>query len=195
MSKDKKLFFIALLPPKPIRQEIDGIKSYFARVYQSSAALKSPAHITLQPPFEWESTPLAPIATGPRYPLLSELLESFANKLSPIPVITSGFGSFKPRVIYINVVKTKELLAIHKDLQIYCQKYLNISTNEPKNRSFKPHLTVAYRDLTKTNFYKAWQEFELRSYDCEFLVSKLTLLNHNGKQWKIDREFEFKGLS
>ena len=183
MGKDKQLFFIAILPPEPIRQEIDSIKSYFARVYQSSAALKSPAHITLQPPFEW---------FGDEYSPLTKLLESFAGERSPIRIVSSGFGAFKPRVIYINVEKTQELIAMQKDLQIDCQKSLNIPNQETKNRSFKPHLTVAYRDLTKTNFYKAWQQFELRSNNCEFLVSKLTLLKHNGKRWKIDRQFDFK---
>lgn len=182
MNKEKSLFFIALLPPESIRAEIERIKSYFARVYQSSAALKSPAHITLQPPFEWECY---------QDNLLTKVLESFSLNREPVSIINSGFGAFKPRVIYIDVIKTKELLEIQKDLQLHCQKYLNLANKDSKNRSFKPHLTVAYRDLTKANFYKAWQEFEGREYDRTFVISKLTLLKHNGKRWEIDRDLSF----
>ena len=182
MNRDKDLFFIALLPPQSIRTEIDEIKSRFSTVYKSSAALKSPAHITLQPPFEWQRK---------KYDLLLTSLESFTSKFSPLLVTSSGFGSFKPRVIYINVLKTKELLEIYENLQIYCQKHLEIIPQKNKNLSFKPHLTVGYRDLNKTNFYRAWQEFESKNYERKFLISKLTLLKHDRKQWQIDREFNF----
>jgi len=182
MDKEKQLFFIALLPPELIRDEIDVIKSYFSRVYASSAALKSPAHITLQPPFEWQRK---------KYDLLLTSLASFTSQFSPLLVTSSGFGAFKPRVIYINVLKTKQLLEIYENWQIHCQKHLEIIPKKNKKMSFKPHLTVGYRDLNKTNFYRAWQEFESKNYERKFLIPKLTLLKHNSKQWQIDREFNF----
>ena len=49
-----KRFFIALIPPKEVQEEATKIKEHFRDVYNSKAALKSPPHVTLQPPFEWD---------------------------------------------------------------------------------------------------------------------------------------------
>ena len=52
MSKeDQKLYFIALVPPEPIFTEVEELKNYFSQHFESSAALKSPPHITLHMPF------------------------------------------------------------------------------------------------------------------------------------------------
>ena len=179
----KRLFFIALLPPEEIQQDITKIQQHFAQVYNSRAALKSPPHITLQPPFEWQLEEL---------PVLEEKLEQFVQIREPFPVNLSGFGAFKPRVIYINVLKTPQLLAVHKDLMSYLEESLNIVDRVGKTRPFAPHLTVAFRDLTRQNFRMAWPEFEQQSLHFEFIVSRLTLLIHNGKRWQVGKEFAFK---
>ena len=105
----------------------------------------------------------------------------------------SGFGAFAPRVIYINVLKTPQLLAMQKQLMTELEESFGIVHPASKNRPFSPHLTVAFRDLTKPNFRAAWQEFQQRSLYFEFTVSQLTLLIHNGKQWEIGNEFSFEG--
>ncbi|MGK7915884.1 MAG: hypothetical protein AB4038_10100 [Prochloraceae cyanobacterium] len=46
MKQLKRLFFIALLPPEEIQQNVTKIQQHFAQVYSSRAALKSPPHIT-----------------------------------------------------------------------------------------------------------------------------------------------------
>jgi 2'-5' RNA ligase len=175
-------FFIALLPPKEAQQFANEIKQHFAEIYNSRAAQKSPPHITLQPPFEWEKEELA---------RLEEKLAEFARSQSPVPMILDGFSAFKPRVIFINVLKNSELLAIQKALMDELESSLGIVHEVSKNRPFSPHLTVGFRDLTKANFYKAWDEFKNRQFHFEFLVSQLTLLIHNGKCWDIHQEFLF----
>ena len=54
MKPSANLYFIALLPPVEVAEEVTEIKQFFARNYNSRAALKSPPHVTLQPPFAWE---------------------------------------------------------------------------------------------------------------------------------------------
>lgn len=179
----EKLFFIALLPPQNVQQEATKIKEYFAKVYKSRAALKLPAHVTLQPPFKWNLEDL---------PLLEGCLQKFAETQSSVPMILDGFGSFRQRVIYINVIKNSELITIHQELLAHLEESLNIVDEIEKCRQFSPHLTVAYRDLTRDNFRKAWAEFESQKFYFEFAISKITLLIHNGKQWEINQEF---GLS
>ena len=182
MTRSKQLFFIALLPPDEVQQFVNQIKQHFAEIYNSRAAQKSPPHITLQPPFEWQLEEL---------PALEQKLQEFAQTQAPIPITLNGFGAFRPRVIYINVLKTPELLGGQKDLMNYLESSLSIIDPVSKNRPFAPHLTVAFRDLSKQNFRKAWSEFEQRKLHFEFTVFQLTLLNHNGRRWEIRKEFPF----
>ncbi|MCU0533982.1 MAG: 2'-5' RNA ligase family protein [Hydrococcus sp. Prado102] len=180
MTQSKRRFFIALLPPAEIQQIANKIKQHFAEVYNSCAAQKSPPHITLQPPFEWKLEDLT---------FLEQKLGEFAIAQSPISMTLDGFSAFKPRVIFINVLKTPELLAIQKALMDELETSLRIVHEVSKNRPFSPHLTVGFRDLTKANFYKAWDEFKEQQLRFEFLVSQLTLLIHNGQRWEIHQEF------
>ncbi|MEG4443152.1 2'-5' RNA ligase family protein [Microcoleus sp. AT9_B5] len=180
MSPSKQRFFIALVPPPDIEQHITEIKLYFAEHYNSRGALNSPPHITLQPTFE---------CLAEDVPKLEESLNQFsANRLS-IPVTLSGFAAFAPRVIYVDVVKSPELLEIHKDLMSYIEANLGIADRVSQTRPFVPHMTVAFRDLTEENFQTAWLEFAGRSLHFEFTASALTLLLHDGSRWNISKQF------
>lgn len=88
----KQLFYLALLPPLEIQQQAREIQQYFKAVYHSSAAFKSPPHITLQLPFEWELDDL---------PALTQNLTDFVHGQSSLPITLDGFGCFRPRVICI----------------------------------------------------------------------------------------------
>ncbi|MBD2530103.1 2'-5' RNA ligase family protein [Nostoc flagelliforme FACHB-838] len=175
-------FFVALLPPQDIQDYANQIKQYFADHYASSKALKSPPHITLQPPFEWENTNL---------PLLETSLEEFASRQQPVFITLRGFDAFAPRVIHINVVRSQELLTLQADLMTYIESNLGVVDKVSKTRPFAPHITVAFGDLKKQNFKAAWPEFEKRQLHFEFSANKLTLLLHDGKRWNIKREFDF----
>ena len=180
MNSSKQRFFIALVPSPDIEQQINEIKLYFADRYNSSRALQSPPHITLQPPFEW------PAADVPK---LEESLKAFsANRLS-IPVTLSGFAAFAPRVIYVDVVKSAPLLELEKDLISYIEQNLGIVDRTSPPRPFVPHMTVAFSDLTQENFQTAWLEFKDRSLHFQFTASTLTLLLHDGSRWNISKHF------
>lgn len=182
-APDKKRFFIALLPPKNVQEEATKIKEYFKEVYHSKAALKSPPHVTLQPPFEWDIEEL---------PKLIQELHDFSASQKPFSLTLSGFSAFKPRVIYIDVIKKPELLLIQKQLMSHLESSLSIVHLVSKSRPFSPHLTVAFRDLTKKNFYQAWSEFKDKEIYYDFMIDQLTLLIHNGRQWEIHSEYNFQ---
>ncbi|MGI0490018.1 2'-5' RNA ligase family protein [Pantanalinema rosaneae CENA516] len=174
------LYFIALLPPPEIQAETTAIKQHFSDRYHSRAALKSPPHITLQPPFKWEADHLAN---------LHQQLHEFALQQTAVPIALEGFAAFPPRVIYINVLKTPELLALKAALMAHLATTLNLSDPVEQRRPFSPHLTVAFRDLTRQHFKTAWADFQHRPFSAQFTVSHLTLLRHDGKRWQIHREF------
>ncbi|MEH1841346.1 MAG: 2'-5' RNA ligase family protein [Nostoc sp.] len=179
-------FFVALLLPQEIQDYANQIKQYFADCYVSSGALKSPPHITLQPPFEWADDNL---------PLLEASLKEFASRQQPVAITLKGFDAFAPRVIYINVVRSQELLTLQADLIAYAEINLEIVDKVSKTRPFAPHITVAFQDLNKQNFKAAWPEFEKRQLHFEFTADKLTLLLHDGKRWNIKSEFGFLAMN
>ena len=180
MNKETSLFFIALLPPPEIQDYVTQIKQHFADRYASRAALKSPPHITLQPPFEWGNANLS----------LEDHIGTFASSTESVPVTLDGFAAFPPRVIYVNVLKTEKLLALQADLMPHMTK-LGIVDKVSKTRPFAPHMTVGFRDLTKQNFKSAWQEFQQRQIHFEFTATQLTLLIHDGRRWNVKTEFPF----
>jgi 2'-5' RNA ligase len=182
LTDSKHLFFIALLPPQEIQDYANEVKQYFAQNYNSRHAQKSPPHITLQPPFEWQLD---------NVPVLEQCLRTFADAQKSVPITLKGFSAFVPRVIYINVLKTPELLSLQKDLMAYLEESLGIAHQTSKNRPFAPHITVAFKDLTKQNFRAAWLEFQHRELEFEFTASQLTLLMHDCRRWNVSSEFPF----
>ncbi|MEM9922867.1 MAG: 2'-5' RNA ligase family protein [Cyanobacteria bacterium P01_D01_bin.50] len=174
------LYFIALLPPQEIQDYANEIKQYFADNYDSKHAQKSPPHITLQPPFEWDSNNL---------PLLEECLKKFAMGRDAIPITLNGYNAFAPHVIYIDVVQTPDLMNLQADLMFCLETNLGIVDKLGKSRNFTPHMTVAFKDLKRSKFKAAWIEFENRELHFEFNAQKLTLLKHENKRWNIAKEF------
>lgn len=124
-------------------------------------------------------------------PLLEASLKEFATGQQPVVITLKGFDAFAPRVIFINVVRSQELLNLQADLMAYTESNLGIVDKVSKTRPFAPHMTVAFRDLKKQNFRDAWPEFEKRQLHFEFTADKLTLLLHDGQRWNIKSEFDF----
>jgi len=174
--------FLALLPPQEIQDYANQTKQYFADRYASRGAQNSPPHITLQPPFEWADADL---------PLLEKCLRDFVSEQECVPVTLSGYGAFAPRVIFINVVRSLELLTLQTDLMADLESNLGIVDQVSKTRPFAPHMTVAFKDLTRQNFKASWSEFEQRELHFEFAADSLTLLLHDGKQWSVKSDFPF----
>ncbi len=180
MDKSKSYYFIALLPPQDIQNYANEVKQYFADKYNSRHAQKSPPHITLQPPFQWSNTDEL---------ILESKLKEFASGRETILITLRNFAAFSPHVIYIDVVKSPQLMTLQAELMVYVESNLGIIDKAGKSREFAPHMTVAFKDLTKQNFKAAWSEFEKREVHFEFTADNLTLLQHDGTKWNIKREF------
>ncbi|MEQ1584886.1 MAG: 2'-5' RNA ligase family protein [Cyclobacteriaceae bacterium] len=176
------LYFIAILPPMQIRNEIRLLKEYFRDTYQSKAALNSPPHITLHMPFQWKETK--------EEKLISALMKFVAGK-SEVKVQLNGFSCFAPRVIYINVLESGPLRLLQSDLHRFCKTELNLFNAQYRDTPFHPHLTLAFRDLKKDRFERAWDEFKERKFTGDFIANKITLLKHDGKTWTPYSDLDF----
>jgi 2'-5' RNA ligase len=178
--KKGALYFLAIIPPSPLFEEALKLKNYFKENYQSKASLNSPPHITLHMPFQWKED---------REDELVSTFGRFSSSINPFNLKLSGFGSFPPRVIYIDVARNESLDTLQKELHQHCKKELNVFNANYKDKGFLPHITLAFRDLKKPLYEKAWEEFEHKEFSNEFMVDKFVLLKHNGKVWEVFREF------
>ncbi|MEN9221141.1 MAG: RNA 2',3'-cyclic phosphodiesterase [Thermostichus sp. BF3_bins_97] len=176
----KQRLFLALLPPPAIQEQVTAIQQQVAEQFASQAALRSPPHITLVPPFEWPSSEL---------PILTGSLKAFTEQQIPTRIQLSGFGAFAPRVIYIHVVPSPELQQLQAQVHQHMQPLLNQEEKAFPARPFVPHITVAFRDLSPAHFRAALPAFETRPFQGSFTVSELTLLIHDRKRWQVFAQF------
>jgi 2'-5' RNA ligase len=173
-------YFIAIVPPKKIAEEVLAIKNGFAERFHSKASLRSPAHITLHMPFMWKEE---------KEQTLIDLLEAFSWAETGSSIELKNFDRFDERVIFINVEKNESLYKLQQQLVQYAKKKLQLFNQSDDQRGFHPHVTVAFRDLRKRYFAEAWKEFEHRSFAASFPLQDFALLKHDGKQWNVLRTF------
>ncbi len=183
IDKTQSLYFIALLPDAETSSEIVEIKGAFSDKYGPKQALKSPPHITLHMPFLWKEAKLS---------VLRDCLYSFSESIKQFSYTINGFGAFPPRVIYLNIDLNTQLEALQKNLVNVARKSLKLDNADYKNRGFHPHITIAYRDLKKPVFLKAWPQYQLQPFTREITARQLTLLQHDGQMWTIFDQFDFR---
>ena len=180
MKKDP-LYFIAVLPPEVLQREITAIKQQIAQRWGAQHALKSPPHLTLQPPFAWPDSKLG---------ALKESLRKLAAAQTPFQVDLKHFGAFPPRVIYISPVANEALARLFQALIRQLEHDLGFS--DPRNRRpLRPHMTIAHRDLREEDFPEIWAFFKERTFERRFEVKALALLNHIQGKWVVDTTFPF----
>ncbi len=180
MKATESRYFLALIPHEPLQSEVQKVKEYLRNTYNTKGALRSPAHITLHMPFLWKEK---------KESRLINLLVQ-ATKEIKFELELDGYGAFPPRTIFIKNQESQELIDFQKRLSGFAKKYMNLF-NATHNRGFNPHMTVAFRDLKKTDFAKAWSEFEDRPFKGVFEVNSFWLLKHDGSRWNAYKEFQF----
>ena len=114
-------------------------------------------------------------------------LEEFAAKKEKVAIALRNFGAFSPKVIYVDVVQSPGLMTLHDELAALMKTKYGIADH--RYRSFCPHMTVAFRDLTKAAFHQAWPEFQQKQLAFDFVAQHLTLLRHDAQQWQIYQEY------
>jgi 2'-5' RNA ligase len=170
----KERYFVGIVLPEPLLATVYKLKQSFWELYESKAALSSPPHITLHMPFDWRSD---------KEEELSATLAEFFSGQSAQRIVLRNFGCFAPRVIYINVAMAETLTSFQKAMHQFCKRELNLFNADYQDHPFHPHVTLAFRDLKKPMFVKAWEEFKEKNFDAEFTTDHVTILKHNGKHW------------
>ena len=177
---DESLFFIAIVPPEELQQEVTRLKEEVRDRFGSKHALNAPPHITLHMPFRLKPKKMNLLEGG---------MQQVADTVAPFEIQLKGFGSFAPRVIFIDVVECSHLMSVQKLVAVMARRQLGLDNAGYKDLGFHPHMTIAFRDLKKSVFLAAWQAFENRLFEATFPVNKLSILRYRGGVWQMDREF------
>jgi 2'-5' RNA ligase len=180
MLVKKQKYFIALVMETPWQNEIMDLKKLVSENYKSKGALKSPAHITLQMPFEWADK---------KKSKLVEQLKLFAATQNSFEYELQNFDFFEPRVVFVNVVKNEQLENLQKALQTHLKLNLKLFASDGKLRGFHPHVTIGFRDLKSPQFYEAKKHFSERTFYAKITCNSIALLKHDGKVWEVEEAF------
>lgn len=181
-SKTQRLYFVALIPPEPIKSEVWLMKEEIRDTYGSKAALKSMAHVTLHMPFTFRVD---------REDRIIDSLTKAVEGKKPFEVIHDGFGCFEPKVIYVNVENTEPLEILKEEVVRQMRRDLKVNNADYKNLPFHPHMTIAFRDLKKPTFLEAWPRYQNRHYEAKWMCHSVFLLRHTGKEWAVLEEVGF----
>lgn len=176
-----KKYFIAIVIPDPLQQEIEKIKQQLFVDYGLKGALRSPAHITLHRPFEWKEE---------KEDVLIDKLSAFKFDKS-FELELKNYSWFEPRVIYADVLKNETLYQLHKEMSHYAKRELRLFNETDDLRGFHPHATVAFRDLKKAQFYQLQSLFKEKTISGKFKYSGFSLLKLE-KSWEELRFFSWE---
>lgn len=152
-----------------------------AEKYNSSASLKLPAHVTILPPFS---------IMEEKEEQLVDFLQNKIEGFQPFNVHLVDFGCFKPRVIYIKVEQNQLLQKLY--ILLNNEQNLFFETDEKSQSKFHPHITIAFRDLSKEQFKEACNYYSNREFFSNFNVESICFFKHNGKNWDILKTLNFK---
>lgn len=178
---NESLYFLAIIPPQPIHDEVMAFKHEVLEMFDSKAALRSPPHITLHMPFKWKDK---------KEDLLVQKLAEFQFGAYPFELELKNFDFFPPKVVFVDVEKNESLMLLQKELIKHVRKELNILNADYKDKPFHPHITIAFRDLKKNRFQEAFEYFSTQKYKATFETAGFHLLKHDGKRWNEFRFFE-----
>lgn len=171
------LYFIAIIPPQDICDEITVFKNEMSELYQSKAALKIIPHITLKAPFK---------LAAPKHAGLFTWFEELYTGTESFEIELENFGAFHNKqnpVIFVHPVMNTALAIIQQEIVRSFHNHFPEINIMDVERKFSPHITIAYRDLQFEQFEQAWSIFRNRAYKASFTVNEIHLLEHDGKKW------------
>ncbi len=167
------LFYMAAKCPEAIDEKIGSFKSYMNEKYGCRAAQKSPAHITVVPPFKAEDETLES---------LKAFVDEFNMTIIPISLELNGFGAFGERVIFVDITKNDDLHKLEQTCMAeFTEKFPGIIFGLKPD--FNPHVTIATRDIPEGKFNEAFEYFTQQQYNDSFTCNALKLFKLENNVW------------
>ena len=178
---DAKMYFLAILTPPQVNNKVLEWKYYMREHFGCVVALRSPAHITMIPPF-WMKQEL-------ETDLIADV-ESFSTNQTPIKIELEDFDAFRPKVIFLHVKPSEPLFKLRTELENFLVSKATYPI-KAESRPFHPHVTIANRDLLRKDFQEAFTHFKKIAYKQTFMANDIALLKHLAGEWKTVHHFNF----
>ena len=181
-SAPHNMYFVAILCPQAVNEKVLLFKNWMKEQFGCVVALKSPAHITLVPPF-WlgEAKEL----------LLLQAVQSFESTMDGLEIEVEGFSHFGRRVLFVSVKENLALKELKSQVEEHFIKSFSASIQKD-DRPFHPHITIANRDLKPSDFEKAWQNFNNKEFHEIFLTKRISLLKLRSGKWNVIGEKQWQ---
>lgn len=177
----KQLYYLAILCPEAVNDEILTHKHWMRERFGCKAALKSPAHITLIPPFLVEKRLEDDLA---------DTLSAFHPAVEPLDLSLQHFDHFGAAVIFAHVPPNEGLIALKTALEQHLVQHPALGIRQ-EAKAFHAHVTIANRDLQETDFPEAWAHFGPLQYEATFRAATFSLLQLDGAKWEVVHTFEW----
>jgi 2'-5' RNA ligase len=173
IAASHSMYFLAILCPEALNEQVLAFKHRMRDLYGCRIALKSPAHITVVPPFWWPE--LAELQ------LVNTLQDIQSPGVAPFLKV-DGFSHFGKKVLFAKVLSDPLLDQLRINvLSRFNEKFPDII--KPDGRPFHPHITIANRDLKPHDFDGAWLYFSKKRFIAEFAAERITLLKLHAGHW------------
>jgi len=172
---EHNMYYFAIVCPEQINEKIQQFKQWMKDRFGCMVAMKSPAHITLIPPF-WLANELE-IELIKTLQLLS--INFASNKID-----LDGFSHFGKRVLYIQVKENILLSDLKNQAERHFMERIGDAIKKD-DRPFHPHITIANRDMKPAHFEKAWEHFSNKKFRESFDINSISLLKLGQAKWSV----------
>ena len=174
-------YFLALVPEGELQEKVTSLKEMLKERFNIKYALKSPAHVTLKMPFTYNEA---------KEEYLEQRLKEFLKDYEPLELIIGGVKKFGDRVVFLNVEANEDLFILQKNLKIFCRRELTI-VDELSDRNFHPHMTIAFKDLKKSQVPNIMKVLEEQPILEKFVTKHLFLLKRVDRRWINYKKIDF----
>ncbi len=180
-------YFVAVIPTVAVQEQVNILKRELGETYDCKPVWNSPPHVTLLPPFE---------RSPDHASRLHHWLELVVGTMARFELQLEGLGAFPPRVLFVDVVRSPELMTLKGELDIAFEEYEAPyeSSHRPdrgrrQDRGFNPHMTLARcrpkRRQGKNPFHSIWPEICDRPFHATSPIETVILLEYLKGQWEI----------
>ena len=109
-------------------------------------------------------------------------LKDFLVGYKPLKLMIKGVKTFGNRVIYLGVEAEQELYDFQSDLKTFCKRELNL-VDELSDRNFHPHMTIAFKDIKKSQFQNILKFSNEKDLAKEWTETQIVLLKKEDGRW------------
>ena len=169
------MYYVAIVCPDELNNKIQAFKLWMQEKFGCKVALKSPAHITLIPPFWFAAE---------KEDILLQAMHSFEGPEQSIKIELNDFAHFSNRVLFIDIKPNDHLAKVRQKAEDHFFNKLGTIIKK-ETRPFTPHITIANRDLKPGDFKKAWEHFSAMQFEESFMAEQISLLRLDEGKWHV----------